>query len=363
MDFTTSQSVSDNQQKQREKQIDIGKKTREYIFYIECIPKHLRKKKWRNSWHPQTPDYKEKRSTRSFQGLIKCWRRCLHNWGNLSPEVYAFIKENPTLNPLEAIEIVNRQNNHKESAKYALKEHSCCYTPPLNLKHTLPELFSIPPITFSEAVKGLNKCSGLLNASSDSIKKSEEIARNLVFCDAISFFQENTCIREHPVNKTLSICSKEATAFIPSTFSSLQIWPQCQYLREVDLYNKFCNNDFISRLKMYQHEFPLESLTVFGTKLSEAYSNALHNDFSKLMYESVPSLYTSSKTNKLRYLHHGRKPAERVMLPQSFRREQARIILRPMSSDWTQESPITIETSPACGLSEYFLMYSGRRRF
>ncbi|XP_053952421.1 histone RNA hairpin-binding protein [Anastrepha ludens] len=55
----------------RQKQIDYGKNTVAYERYLEMVP--IRKRN-----HPRTPDKYGKYSRRTFDGLIKVWRKQLH---------------------------------------------------------------------------------------------------------------------------------------------------------------------------------------------------------------------------------------------------------------------------------------------
>ena len=61
----------------RRKDVAWGKNTRGYDRYRELIPKHERKGYIE---HPRTPDITEKMSKRRWDGMIKVWRRTLHNW-------------------------------------------------------------------------------------------------------------------------------------------------------------------------------------------------------------------------------------------------------------------------------------------
>lgn len=64
----------------RQRQIDIGKATEAYSIYCEKVPRNERTKH-----HPQTPDKGVACSSRSWQGVMRVWRRKLHYWD--TPEV------------------------------------------------------------------------------------------------------------------------------------------------------------------------------------------------------------------------------------------------------------------------------------
>jgi histone RNA hairpin-binding protein len=60
---------------QRQKQIDMGKKTPEYASYIAKVQVEDRKQ-----GEPHTPRIEYKCSKRSFDGQVRKWRRALHEW-------------------------------------------------------------------------------------------------------------------------------------------------------------------------------------------------------------------------------------------------------------------------------------------
>ncbi|KAH9325621.1 hypothetical protein KI387_005799 [Taxus chinensis] len=60
---------------QRQKQIDYGKNTLGYERYLELVPRNKRLK-----GDPQTPETKQVCSKRSWDGQVKKWRRCLHEF-------------------------------------------------------------------------------------------------------------------------------------------------------------------------------------------------------------------------------------------------------------------------------------------
>lgn len=59
----------------RQKQIDFGKNTVGYDLYRQKVPKHKRE-----PGNPRTPPMHLKYSRRAWDGLIKVWRRKLHDW-------------------------------------------------------------------------------------------------------------------------------------------------------------------------------------------------------------------------------------------------------------------------------------------
>ena len=61
---------------QRQKQIDIGKKSEAYKRYLQLVPKATRRR--RDPRHPCTPDIHKKCSKRGFDGQVKAWRKQLH---------------------------------------------------------------------------------------------------------------------------------------------------------------------------------------------------------------------------------------------------------------------------------------------
>jgi hypothetical protein len=60
---------------QRQKQVDIGKNTTEYAKYCERVPKPKR-----SSSDPKTPNIYSNCSKRCWDGMIKKWRRDLHQY-------------------------------------------------------------------------------------------------------------------------------------------------------------------------------------------------------------------------------------------------------------------------------------------
>lgn len=62
----------------RQKDIDLGKVTERYAEYVLSVPKPVRER-----YHPRTPNKFRKVSRRAWDGMIKKWRKHLHNFDNL----------------------------------------------------------------------------------------------------------------------------------------------------------------------------------------------------------------------------------------------------------------------------------------
>ena len=77
-----SESEDVHRMRQRNKQITYGKQTKAYETYSICVPKSKRQR--HNSMHPNTPDiHVQGVSKRRFDGLVKAWRRALHQWDDV----------------------------------------------------------------------------------------------------------------------------------------------------------------------------------------------------------------------------------------------------------------------------------------
>ncbi|KAF8567086.1 hypothetical protein P879_07678 [Paragonimus westermani] len=66
----------------RQRDIDMGKVTERYAEYVLSVPKPLRERH-----HPRTPNKFRKVSRRAWDGMIRKWRKHLHNFEDLDFEV------------------------------------------------------------------------------------------------------------------------------------------------------------------------------------------------------------------------------------------------------------------------------------
>lgn len=109
------QSSPERRLQQRQKQVDIGKNTPEYQYYIYTVPKEQRRK-----GDPQTPDKFQDISKRNWEGQVKAWRRKLHEFDPPQEFLNELIKKQEAYQSHEASE----QNNPKsvEEIKSALEE-------------------------------------------------------------------------------------------------------------------------------------------------------------------------------------------------------------------------------------------------
>ena len=64
---------------QRQKQIDYGKNTKGYDNYLRAVPRRKRHLQPRGR-RPRTPDKYLLCSKRRFDGIVRAWRRALHEW-------------------------------------------------------------------------------------------------------------------------------------------------------------------------------------------------------------------------------------------------------------------------------------------
>ncbi|CEG01108.1 Histone RNA stem-loop-binding protein SLBP1/SLBP2 [Ostreococcus tauri] len=116
--------------KQRQRQIDYGKNTLGYARYVELVKKSERK-----SCHAWTPDIHAALSKRAFDGVVRKWRRLLHEYdppvenedemlavpvdpltrpqGHLKPGEYV---------PHELAELAEQRRRAKDEAESAIRE-------------------------------------------------------------------------------------------------------------------------------------------------------------------------------------------------------------------------------------------------
>ena len=81
---------------QRTKQITIGKATNAYANYLRLVSKDQRRYDRRLTLEPKTPDVHKICSTRAWAGLVRQWRRLLHQWDTHQPEPSVHSTATPT---------------------------------------------------------------------------------------------------------------------------------------------------------------------------------------------------------------------------------------------------------------------------
>ena len=64
---------------QRQKQIMFGKDSPGYVNYLQLVPKNRRDRSDPEK-HPRTPNPRKKMSKRAFDGIVRAWRRHLHQF-------------------------------------------------------------------------------------------------------------------------------------------------------------------------------------------------------------------------------------------------------------------------------------------
>lgn len=73
--ITFKEETNEDTLKRRGKQISYGQNTLSYSHYLKKVPKHKR-----CAWHPVTPPKYLKCSRRTWDGMVRVWRKKLHDW-------------------------------------------------------------------------------------------------------------------------------------------------------------------------------------------------------------------------------------------------------------------------------------------
>ena len=102
---------------QRRKEVAYGKNTLGYERYLREIPKCDRKKS-----DPRTPDVSQKASKRQFDGIVRAWRRRLHQWdppkalllNPLLPSLQGANDEEENDNAKQQNKVPNKTTTHEE---------------------------------------------------------------------------------------------------------------------------------------------------------------------------------------------------------------------------------------------------------
>ncbi|EDO06231.1 histone RNA hairpin-binding family protein [Babesia bovis T2Bo] len=68
----------------RLKNITLTKLNAAYERYTATVPRELRFKELRNSWHPVTPDHRSSLSISQWNQQISNWRHCVYLWNGIT---------------------------------------------------------------------------------------------------------------------------------------------------------------------------------------------------------------------------------------------------------------------------------------
>lgn len=273
LDITPS-VLSEHQIVQRQKQVDLGKQSREYWLYAQCVPKHQRAPELDNSWHPNTPNIRACCSSRAFQGLIRCWRRRLHLWGNLSPVVYDEMLRTSAYIPPKRVQSKLKLIACTKSKTITGTQHvsNTEYIAPVSTKTQLDSFdpcfgssYSVPPCADVKTLRGLIKSSSLWDAAVASSEVSTQLASQFVLFNITESFKCN--MLKHS-RSTCALCTDLPVAFLPSTFRSIQIWPRCHFIRESDLQNVLADSSCAYVLQKLNKLLAPDSTHILGSAVT-----------------------------------------------------------------------------------------------
>lgn len=294
--------ITSYQISQRQKQVDLARSTAEYGRYVRCVKKENRRKEWRHSWHPETPDPNGEYSTRAFVGLIRKWRNCLHLWGNLDPYVYEYLcRSNPMAYPpsveKKLSEIVDSENpsfqqqhrqqyGHQYGHQYSnqcndryisqsqrskststangypeypaghnfssnnqtnsILEKCDRSTEPLStiIQRKNNFLINVPPIYEGSEWLVLIKSDQIVEAAKDSSLISKALARQVV--RGHSILMESDMVPQEELGHRILGHGDQPNlpvAFLPVEFRGMQKWPKCHFLKEEDLHQSIRDSE------------------------------------------------------------------------------------------------------------------------
>jgi hypothetical protein len=148
----------------RHKQILKGKNTVGYDIYSQKVPKNKRKK---IAEHPSTPDYKADIPNRRWLGLLKAWRKSMHQYdpNDIMSDLDSEVKrQNPEQSNVAKISLQPKPENAKEKQ---IKEASSM---------GLPVDFTGDESKTTSSIHGNESCEEVANFDN-------EIEENNKFCD------------------------------------------------------------------------------------------------------------------------------------------------------------------------------------
>ncbi|GFE54580.1 50S ribosomal [Babesia ovis] len=77
----------------RLKNINLTKLNSAYHRYVATVPRELRLKELRHSWHPVTPDHRSTRSISQWNNEIGAWRRQVYLWNGVTEAQCTLLSE------------------------------------------------------------------------------------------------------------------------------------------------------------------------------------------------------------------------------------------------------------------------------
>lgn len=280
-------TLTSHQVVQRQKQVDMGKQSREYWLYAQCVPKHRRRREWENTWHPSTPEVRLNCSTRAFQGLIRCWRRRLHLWGNLESDTYNLLTLDPAQFPPDVAKKRHQGdsllsvNQLKPSSRREETVNSVAHETPVPGTSSFPAPhgirnggdWSVPPCVDDSSLQGLPKSRELWTASVASAKISAQLAQRFVLYhqDTVAHDENLGLLGRRNGGRH---CAEVPVAFLPSSFRSIQRWPRCHFVRESDLNRVISDPKASSVFRDLNHHLRPQTTRILGSSVTGVSSSA-----------------------------------------------------------------------------------------
>jgi len=154
---------------QRRRMVAFGKNTVGYDEYIQQVPKHKRRPRCMK--HPMTPDHTLDIPTKRWQGLVKAWRRALHQY---DPEDLAtsFSAESSTNNATGTAATVTPMPTNGEACTTNIQEQQLADAAAQGLQVNLANSIMSPSSSFTSRIVSTSPTSieTEANSSTNSIR-------------------------------------------------------------------------------------------------------------------------------------------------------------------------------------------------